>query len=1242
MTNLTDVDAASVKLIFLDPSRKVIQEQPLSVALPAGQSITVPVPYTTPLSSALGIYHVDYILLDRQGNIIQPQAETDSGRFVVSNPPNKYTSNKPVLFSVTTSSQEVLFGAPFDYTFHLFNNTDQVRNLTIRSYWGHTGRDHEWKIAVAPNSHTTISGTDVFIDSRWYFETLRSSLYDESMKLIGSYDLSFKGLVPSGIVTAQTEKTFYRRGDTVPIHGLLKNNSPASWQSNVMVIVLDNNNAKILEDTKAVALVPYGTSPFGTDFLLPQDAEPGGYTIRMEARDGSRLVHAAAASFQVIRSQISISPTFPSFLDSGANILVFELTNTGNVDVTSAVLKVNLKDPGGGTVYETHQPFSLPIGQSTTLNLPLNVPPVKFGTYFLTYTQTDETGDGAPVTVSFFNNSSAVFSFDRPFYRVRDTANLGLELKNTGNFVFPDALVTITVPDTGFTDTRNISLSPGQSLHFAPAIPIPETITAGPHDVNVTVAFPSEDSLIHSGVLTVPESALVVFYEGSTNLNAGDTVNLKIENTGGKDTAYTTEKLLIRDSTGAEIYGGGAEGTIAAGEQKAFADIQVPPQAGKGMIFWDLAVKDGQNGKIANFFKTFEITRVTSSLQSRTDRDSYLTTEPIAGVSTILNGPVAIEGGSLRVIVARKISGINGPFIHFLPGKGWWPFNNPRAVALAPTGSVYVADTSNHRIQKFDSNGNFITKWGSQGSEDGQFAFPKGIAVGPDGSVYVADSDNQRIQKFDSNGNFLTKWGSSGSGEGQFDSLMGIAVDSDGWVYAADMRNNRIQKFDSNGNFSAKWGSFGSGNGQFYYPIGIGVGSDSVYVVDLWNSRIQKFGRDGTFVTQWGSQGTGDGQFSSPSCVAAGSDGSVYLTDSSNNRIQSFNGDGTFKAKWGIQGSGNGQFNNPTGIAVRADGLVYVIDTYNSRIQKFDGMGSFLTKWGMQGSEEGEFIAPEGIAVGPDGLLYVADTSNHRIQKFGSRGDFISQWGSKGIGEGQFSAPSGIVAGPDGSVYVADGGNNRIQKFNSEGNFIAQWGIYGKENGKLDHPLGIALGTDGSVYVADTNNNRIQQYDQNGNFISGWGSLGNGNGQFNYPGGIAVGPDSWVYVADTWNDRVQVFDSDGHFIRQWGSSGSEDGQVSGPHGLTAGPDGSIYVADTGNHRIQRFDSKGNFIARWGGYDEGNGQFYYPSGVAVGEDGLVYAADSGNNRIQRMEDEEIDQVLFETTLPIDQPANAASD
>jgi tripartite motif-containing protein 71 len=94
-----------------------------------------------------------------------------------------------------------------------------------------------------------------------------------------------------------------------------------------------------------------------------------------------------------------------------------------------------------------------------------------------------------------------------------------------------------------------------------------------------------------------------------------------------------------------------------------------------------------------------------------------------------------------------------------------------------------------------DVDGAFLTTWGSSGSGNGQFSLPEGVATDGSGHVYVADTNNDRIQKFDASGTFLTTWGSVGSGNGQFDSPIGVATDGSGNVYVADTFNHRIQKF---------------------------------------------------------------------------------------------------------------------------------------------------------------------------------------------------------------------------------------------------------------------------------------------------------------------------------------------------------------------------------------------------------------------------------------------------------------
>jgi len=142
------------------------------------------------------------------------------------------------------------------------------------------------------------------------------------------------------------------------------------------------------------------------------------------------------------------------------------------------------------------------------------------------------------------------------------------------------------------------------------------------------------------------------------------------------------------------------------------------------------------------------------------------------------------------------------------------------------------------------NNGNFVEKqWGGFGDEPGQFKYPAMIASDEKSNIYVVDQHNHRIQKFDANGNFILMWGSQGDGKSEFSFPYGIAINSKGYVFVSDMNNNRIQKFTADGEFISSAGSYGKEDGEFKYPYGIAFDEkDVLYVIDAFNYRIQKFG----------------------------------------------------------------------------------------------------------------------------------------------------------------------------------------------------------------------------------------------------------------------------------------------------------------------------------------------------------------------------------------------------------------
>jgi DNA-binding beta-propeller fold protein YncE len=271
---------------------------------------------------------------------------------------------------------------------------------------------------------------------------------------------------------------------------------------------------------------------------------------------------------------------------------------------------------------------------------------------------------------------------------------------------------------------------------------------------------------------------------------------------------------------------------------------------------------------------------------------------------------VAYDPNNNRIIVADydnhriQVFDSNGNFLFKFGREGFGngEFNAPRGVAYDPNNNrIIVADNwGKYRIQVFDSNGNFLFKFGSKVFDDGgieKHKFPTGVAYDPNNNrIIVADYDDHRIQVFDSNGNFLFKFGSFGFGDGEFRFPTGVAYDpNNNRIIVTDTLNYRIQVFDSNGNFLFKFGR--EGFGEFHAPIGVAydpnnnriivTGSKTVFVAGIY--RIQVFDSNGNFLFKFGSGGSGDGEFNDPIGVAYDPNNNrIIVADTANHRIQVF------------------------------------------------------------------------------------------------------------------------------------------------------------------------------------------------------------------------------------------------------------------------------------------------------------------------------------------------------------------
>jgi DNA-binding beta-propeller fold protein YncE len=269
-----------------------------------------------------------------------------------------------------------------------------------------------------------------------------------------------------------------------------------------------------------------------------------------------------------------------------------------------------------------------------------------------------------------------------------------------------------------------------------------------------------------------------------------------------------------------------------------------------------------------------------------------------------------------------------------------------------------------------------VAVWGEKGAGPGQFNEPRGIAVDGSGTVYVVDSKNNRIQKLAADGTPLLMWGHEGSGPGEFKDPCGITAGSDGSVYVADTWNHRVQKFTATGQFVSEMRP----QAGFWGPRGIAIAPDNsaVYVTDTGNKRVVSFDPNGKELVTWGHDGSKPGEFIEPVGIAVDENGQVAVADTGNHRIQYFDRQGKFVKEHFV--SGWEEFYSEPYVAILGPDLL-VTDSYNHRCARYSH-GNLVYSWGKSGMGQGDFNRPIGIATDKQGAVYVTDTMNHRIEKF--------------------------------------------------------------------------------------------------------------------------------------------------------------------------------------------------------------------------------------------------------------------
>ncbi|CAF5040141.1 unnamed protein product, partial [Rotaria sp. Silwood1] len=259
---------------------------------------------------------------------------------------------------------------------------------------------------------------------------------------------------------------------------------------------------------------------------------------------------------------------------------------------------------------------------------------------------------------------------------------------------------------------------------------------------------------------------------------------------------------------------------------------------------------------------------------------------------------------------------------------------------------------------------------------------PYGVAFDTSGTMYVADQNNNRIQKFvGGSATATTVPGLS------LNNPSDVHVDNNNILYILDTNNFRVLRWNS-GTVTTVAGGHGNGGAynQISYSYGMFLDSSSnIYVSDCSNHRVTLWTGGNTATSQLVAGGYGAAntpqQLNCPVGLYVDNSGSIYVTDYNNHRVQLWYSGAaigvTVAGQSGVSGPWSYQLSNPSSVIYDQHNYLYILDSGNSRIQRW-----------IPGATYGVTVAattmssPRGLTFDGNGNMIVADNSNHRIISF--------------------------------------------------------------------------------------------------------------------------------------------------------------------------------------------------------------------------------------------------------------------
>ncbi len=670
MQNGSGQDAAAARLIFLDPDKDVVQEETITTTIPAGGQTTITNTPALPYSP-LGVWAVDYVLLDDDGYAIQDQAI--GAAFVVSDPAENIGPDRPWDFWITAPSEYWVRGTTGEFTFHIHNRTDSDRdNVQVRyGFPHHTWETNEWATygnfddlvydvgTVPANDEVTFSVQRPMLT----MDRLFGYLYEDGTQQ-RSTSFQIRPLPAAAQVAVQPAKDSYYVGEPVTVSVTLTNTEPSGYTATARLRAFDPTGVLFDSQEQPFTLGGEGsTDTLVYTLTMPVTPTFGLHTVQMDAVREGQVVGFGQAHFDLPVPHVAVTVQGPDAYRLGQdNTVAFVLENQGGTIVEEGTFDVHLEAPdpsassgqAGQTLWSASNPFTLDGWQTITFThaVPFST---ALGVYAFDY---DVRMRGSLVSRDTEELPAAYAvtrETDKARYASGETMTVTVTVQNIGDF--REALdVRLEVPGGAFSQIQTTTPDPDQAVILAYQVPLPITITGGVHPMTVTLTTEVGSSAAKCFQYIILPANLRLSL-GTGPYHAGGTLPVVLTNVGGGGTDYTGQ-VLLRDGSGRLVSWGSTAGTLCSGKADTYP-LSLPSDLAEGLYTLRASYTAHPTGQQARLTRIVAVQGLEAELSTATEEQVYQTPLLVGGGITatacvtntgdfpITNGTLALQGISM-------------------------------------------------------------------------------------------------------------------------------------------------------------------------------------------------------------------------------------------------------------------------------------------------------------------------------------------------------------------------------------------------------------------------------------------------------------------------------------------------------------------------------------------------------------------------------------------------------------------